>query len=98
MKYSSDRHSPEAVGHAILTGGKIRMESLRKFIELYPKKAKHTFHIEIVVETPALFKTIDNEADLQETLSRLVAAPDLEKKDANPHHRGEEGGKDNPRE
>ncbi len=70
------RQAPAGILEALAQGGRIKLETLQKFAELYPKKAKFNFHFELVVESRALFKTVDNEADLQEILKRLEAAPD----------------------
>ena len=72
------RSSADGILDAVATGGKIRRETLDRLIVLLEQKTDYQFHIELAVLVPpgGLLKTLDNEADALETISRLEKAPD----------------------
>ena len=72
-----DRKAPEEIQHAVAKGGRIRVATLRRLLELLPQKTEYLFWIALEVNTGAMLKTLDNEDDAQETIRRLEGAPDL---------------------
>ena len=69
------RRTADGVMEAVSMGGRIRIDTLFTLIDLLRDKTDHRFHIELVVETPTMLKTLDNEADALETIRRLKTAP-----------------------
>jgi hypothetical protein len=73
------RDTPEEIAHAVFMGGRIKIETAIEVLRLIEQKTDYRAHLAIEVNTGALLKTLDNEDDAQETLSRLRSAPDKKK-------------------
>jgi len=69
------RDAAESVAKAIENGGQITIETLTRLRVLLDERTTYPHHIELVVWTGALMKTIDNERDALETIRRLEAKP-----------------------
>lgn len=69
------RSTADGILEEVAIGGKIKMETLQELCKLLEEKTNYDFHIELAVVTNALLKTIDNEGDALETISRLKSAP-----------------------
>ena len=70
------RDSGARILQAVERGGRIQLGTAERLLSLLAKKRpKYQAHLAIEIKTAALLKTIDNEADAQETIRRLEALP-----------------------
>lgn len=69
------RETPSEIAFAVATGGRIKIETAVEMSALLAEKTNHHAHLAIEVRTATMLKTVDNEADAQETIRRLRAAP-----------------------
>lgn len=69
------RGSADGILRSVAAGGKIQPETLEHLLSLLREKTDYPHHVAVEIQTGALLKTIDNEADAQETIRRLIAAP-----------------------
>ena len=70
------RNSASGVIAKVHTGGRIKIGTAIEILALISTRTSYKAHLAIEVNTGPMLKTIDNEADAQETLSRLRAAPE----------------------
>jgi hypothetical protein len=70
-----DRQGADAVCRAVREKGAIRRSTLQRLVALLRERTDYRFHLALEVETGALLKTLDNEADVRETIARLERAP-----------------------
>ncbi len=69
------RGEADDVRHAVHKGGKIERSTLDRLLELLAERTAYDCHIAVEVFTPTMLKTIDNQDDALETISRLERAP-----------------------
>lgn len=69
------RNNADGILDAVYHGGSITMPTLVRLLELLSEKTDYVHHIAVEVQTKAMLKTIDNEDDALETISRLESAP-----------------------
>lgn len=70
------RHNADEILRAVAQGGRIKIETAQKLLELVTKKTEYQAHLEVAIATPMMLSTIDNEEDALETISRLERKPD----------------------
>jgi hypothetical protein len=75
MTFQVRRNTADGILDEVALGGAIKMETLQELLKLLGEKTDYLFHIAVEIHTPMMLKTIDNEGDALDTISRLRAAP-----------------------